>query len=81
MKKIGEMLVEKGVITNEQLEKALKLQENNEVLLGEALITIGAITKTNLKNFLLSYKDKKEVLEWANSLLSQKEVDRIFKNK
>lgn len=40
-KKIGELLVERGFITKEQLEEALEIQKNNKKLLGEILIEHG----------------------------------------
>ena len=51
-KRIGDILIEQGLITPQQLEEALKLQkEGNKRRLGEALIEIGAIT--NSSSFLL----------------------------
>lgn len=44
-KKMGELLVERGVITNEQLQEALKLQTENKKLLGEILINLGYATE------------------------------------
>jgi len=44
-KKIGELLVERGVITQPQLEEALKVQRENKKLLGETLIELGYATE------------------------------------
>lgn len=44
-KKIGELLVERGVITQAQLEEALKVQCENKKLLGETLIDLGYATE------------------------------------
>jgi len=43
-KKLGEILIEQKVINPEQLEKALKYQEQNKCLIGEALIKLGYAT-------------------------------------
>lgn len=40
-KKIGELLVERGVITKQQLEEALKVQKDVKRLLGEILVEQG----------------------------------------
>lgn len=47
-KKIGEILVENGVITKEQLLEGLKHQTFNGGMLGEALIATGAIADENV---------------------------------
>jgi type IV pilus assembly protein PilB len=44
-KKLGEILIEQQVITQEQLEKALKFQEQEKCLIGEALIKLGYATE------------------------------------
>lgn len=44
-KKLGEILIEQKVITEEQLNKALKFQEQNHCLIGEALIKLGYATE------------------------------------
>ena len=44
-KKLGEILIEQKIITQEQLEKALKFQEQEKCLIGEALIKLGYATE------------------------------------
>lgn len=44
-KKIGELLVERGIVSEEQLAEALKIQKENKKLLGEALIDLGYATE------------------------------------
>lgn len=44
-KKIGELLVERGIISQGQLDEALKLQIENKKLLGEILIELGYATE------------------------------------
>ncbi len=46
--RLGEMLVEQGIITRETLERALTLQQANKMRLGEALISLGAINERTL---------------------------------
>lgn len=53
-KKIGEILVEHGVITKEQLLEGLKHQTSTGVMLGEALIATGAIIDENVITQFLS---------------------------
>lgn len=46
--RLGEMLVEQGIITAETLEMALATQEERKMRLGEALMAIGAINERTL---------------------------------
>src|SRR5579859_2990584 len=49
---LGVLLVRAGLVTPEQLEKALALQSSTLRKLGDILIQQGAISKENLKSFL-----------------------------
>ena len=52
-KHLGELLVERGVISHEQVEAALDYQKSNEnVLFGEALIKLGAATEEDIAQAL-----------------------------
>ena len=44
-KRIGEILLERGVITHAQLQKALGHQKEHGGLLGQVLIELGAVTE------------------------------------
>lgn len=44
-KRIGELLIERGIITQEQLEEALKIQKEDKKLLGEILVNLGYATE------------------------------------
>lgn len=44
-KRIGELLVERGIITQAQLDEALNVQKENKKLLGEILIELGYATE------------------------------------
>ncbi|MFM1920172.1 MAG: hypothetical protein RLZZ303_1806, partial [Candidatus Hydrogenedentota bacterium] len=46
--RLGEMLVEQGIITSDTLELALATQEERKMRLGEALLAIGAINERTL---------------------------------
>lgn len=47
-KKLGELLVEQGVIKEEQLQQALRQQKVMGGLLGESLVELGYVTETDL---------------------------------
>lgn len=47
-KKLGEVLVEAELITNDQLEAALEVQKQKKLPLGELLISLGYLTETQL---------------------------------
>ena len=44
-KKIGELLVECGVITQEQVDKAMKIQQEKGGLLGQILVSLNYVTE------------------------------------
>ena len=47
-KRLGELLIERGVITNEQLKIALDHQKENQNLLGEALVELKFATEKDI---------------------------------
>lgn len=51
-KPIGEILVERGVITKDQLDQALKKQQESGGLLGEVIVQLGFARKTDVENCL-----------------------------
>lgn len=51
-KKIGQILVDADIITDEELDKALKLQKENGLLLGKILIDLGYIDEGELTKFV-----------------------------
>ncbi len=51
-KLLGETLIEKGIITRKQLEKALRVQADTGGLLGRVLIRLGMITEDDLNQVL-----------------------------
>jgi len=53
-KKIGELLVEAGLITQEQVQKVLEIQKSNpDRKFGEVVVNEGFIDKKTLTEFLL----------------------------
>ncbi|RDV83275.1 type II secretion system protein GspE [Ammonifex thiophilus] len=51
-KRLGERLLEEGLITREQLEEALKIQARTGELLGQVLVRMGAISEEDLNRAL-----------------------------
>ena len=49
---LGHFLVSRGLLDEITLAKAMELQEQNQMLLGKILVTIGAISETELENML-----------------------------
>lgn len=52
MKKIGELLIEKGIIDQEQLHKALGRQYKHGGLVGIILIEMGCVTEEQIVEVL-----------------------------
>ncbi|MGD9015041.1 MAG: hypothetical protein PVI33_03350 [Candidatus Omnitrophota bacterium] len=59
-KQLGEMLMDKGVITRDQLKQALRVQQEKGGLIGEILVALGYV--------------KKDDISWA--VERQKELDK-----
>ena len=49
---LGEILLEKGEISKEQLDKALEVQKNEGGLIGIILVTQGSIDEQTLVKYL-----------------------------
>jgi transcription initiation factor IIE alpha subunit len=49
---LGEILLENGEISDEQMNKALEVQKNEGGLIGIILVTMGAITEQTLVKYL-----------------------------
>ncbi len=52
-KQLGEILIERGMITRAQLEQALKSQKETNLLLGEALISLNFTTEEGIVQALM----------------------------
>lgn len=53
--RLGDILTGKGIITEEQLENALKEQKKKGILLGEMLVELGYVTQGQLNNVLCEH--------------------------
>lgn len=53
--RLGDLLIEYGVITKEQLQEGLKIQKETGIKIGEALIKLGYLTNQNI-NEVLEYQ-------------------------
>jgi type IV pilus assembly protein PilB len=79
-KKVGEFLVENGIISRDQLNEALELQRYNAGrILGEILVTQGVLSKEELimameMYMMLTGVDTEHVDEW----LDQEEIDLLM---
>jgi hypothetical protein len=49
---LGHFLVSYGFISEEELSKAIEMQESNQMLLGKILVTIGAVSEPDLQRLL-----------------------------
>lgn len=47
-KKLGQILIEYGIITSEQCTKALHYQKEHNLLIGEALVRLGYIENEDI---------------------------------
>ena len=47
-KQLGQLLIEKGLITQQQLDHALKIQKEKGGLIGEILLALGYIKETDI---------------------------------
>jgi MSHA biogenesis protein MshE len=55
-KRLGEILMEHGIITDEQLNEALRMQESKGGLLGIILVEMGYLKPKTLADFLESQR-------------------------
>jgi len=53
-KQLGEILVDRGIINNAQLDEALKLHQDQKMLIGEALVHLKFTTEENIVQALTS---------------------------
>jgi type IV pilus assembly protein PilB len=78
--RVGEFLIENGIITKEQLNDALDLQRfNKDRLVGEILVTQGVLSKEDLIMALELYLMATDAqLSRVDEWLDQEEVDLII---
>lgn len=77
-KRIGEVLVEQGVITKDQLSVALHEQQRSNGLIGEILVTLGFITQDVLTSFLSATTGLQQ-FDPKNTMLDPEALDLIPK--
>ncbi len=79
-RKIGEFLIENGIITEAQRQAALDLQKDNPGrLLGEILVTQGVMSKEDLVMALQMYMVTFDILpDHVDEWLDQDEVDILI---
>lgn len=56
--RLGDQLVEQGLLTAEQLKEALILQDRKDLKLGEAIVAAGFLTEQQIEEFLATKKKK-----------------------
>jgi hypothetical protein len=63
---LGHFLVSRGLITEEQLSKAIAMQEQTRMLLGKILVSHGALTEENLHGMLRLKAEESiyEIFSW-----------------
>ncbi len=74
--RLGDVLLEAGAITEEQLEAALKQQKSSGHKLGRALTDVGAISDTELHEFLAKKLDI-NFIDLRNVELDQEVVNKL----
>ncbi len=94
-KQLGEILIERGMINQAQLEEALKIQKEQNLLFGEALVNLHYTTEENIVQALTAqygfpylplsdYEIAPDVLASVPVNLTEKycliPIDRIGKN-
>jgi len=76
-KRIGDILIEQGLITSQQLKEALEMQKNgNEKRLGEIFVEIGAISRDELYE-VLQYVYEAEYVELSNYVIDPEVISLI----
>jgi hypothetical protein len=78
--KIGEYLVDRGIISSVQLNSALELQKfNKNTVVGELLVTEGSLTKEDLIMAMEMYMiETSAIPEHVDEWLDQDEVDSLI---
>ena len=76
-KRIGDILIEQGLITSKQLKEALEVQKNgNKKRLGEIFVETGAITREELYE-VLQYVYEAEYVDLSNYVIDPEVISLI----
>ncbi len=79
-KRVGEFLVENGIITEDQLRASLELQKDNpQTAIGQVMVTLGCVSKEELimamEMYMIATGTTTDVSdEW----LDQEEIDSLL---
>ncbi|MBP8081593.1 MAG: hypothetical protein KAZ87_00175 [Spirochaetes bacterium] len=79
-KRVGEFLVENGIITDDQLQASLELQKDNpQTAIGQIMVTLGYVSKEELimamEMYMIATGTTTDVSdEW----LDQEEIDSLL---
>ena len=79
-KRVGEFLVENGIITEDQLQASLELQKDNpQTAIGQVMVTLGYVSKEELimamEMYMIATGTTTDVSdEW----LDQEEIDSLL---
>jgi len=74
--RLGEILVEKGIITPQELEAAVKKQQNTKEMIGQVLINMGLITERKLLQVLAEQQGVRFV-DLKEEQIDQKAVETV----
>ncbi|HNX60235.1 MAG TPA: type II secretion system protein GspE, partial [Spirochaetota bacterium] len=82
-KKLGDILIERGIISKIQLDEALKLQKTTGLRLGELLLKKGIVTEEDLLSSLAEHYDIpfEKKLEYSDPEGLLKDIPPHFLNK
>jgi len=73
-KLLGQMLVEEGIITEDELKKALDTQRKSGHFLGRILVDLGYVEEKELKR-ILSIQAGIEMIDLKNTVIDKKSVE------
>ncbi len=81
-KLFGEILIDEGKLTREQVDSGLKLQKDNpDKKLGEILVTLNYIKYDDIIDTLMKqYNDLGEMPDGVDNWLTQDEIDKIIES-
>jgi two-component system, chemotaxis family, sensor kinase CheA len=77
-KKLGEILVQKGILTGDELSDVLREQEKSNTKLGEIIVKKGYATEKDLKNALGIQEDIKKKVETGTVRVDTGKLDRLM---
>jgi len=74
--RIGELLVEKGIISPEELESALKKQQETKEMLGQVLVSMGLVSERKLLQ-VLAEQQGLQFIELREARIDRKAVEKV----